>query len=72
MPYVILEGRDRPGGRVLTCPIDGIPVDLGACWIHSYGKQNPLKPYVNNLKIKEAVLDKRKVGRMFLDGEEGK
>lgn len=49
--------------------IDGVPVDLGACWIHSYSKQNPLKKYVSSLKVNQTILTKRSKGRIFMDGE---
>ncbi|MEM7138552.1 MAG: NAD(P)/FAD-dependent oxidoreductase [Myxococcota bacterium] len=31
---VVLEARDRIGGRVWTDDVDGVPVDLGGMWIH--------------------------------------
>lgn len=31
---VVLEARDRLGGRIWTDDVDGVPVDLGAAWIH--------------------------------------
>lgn len=31
---VVVEARDRTGGRVWTYDLDGQPVDLGASWIH--------------------------------------
>lgn len=31
---VVVEARDRTGGRVWTADLDGTPVDLGASWIH--------------------------------------
>ncbi|WP_235666177.1 flavin monoamine oxidase family protein [Mycolicibacterium chitae] len=30
---VVLEGRDRVGGRSLTCTVGGVPVDLGATFV---------------------------------------
>jgi monoamine oxidase len=35
VPCVILEARDRIGGRTQTADLGGWPVDLGASWIHS-------------------------------------
>jgi monoamine oxidase len=32
---VVLEARNRIGGRVLTVDVGGAPVDLGAAWIHT-------------------------------------
>lgn len=31
---VVLEARDRLGGRMHTVDLSGVPVDLGASWIH--------------------------------------
>ena len=32
--HVLLEGRDRIGGRAHTVDLDGVPIDLGCSWIH--------------------------------------
>ncbi|TDR94293.1 flavin monoamine oxidase family protein [Enterovirga rhinocerotis] len=37
----VLEARDRVGGRAVTVPIAGQPIDLGAHWLHA-GDVNPL------------------------------
>jgi monoamine oxidase len=37
----VLEARDRIGGRAVTVPLKGHPVDLGAHWLHD-GPVNPL------------------------------
>ena len=34
VPYVVLEARDRIGGRLHTVDLAGVPVDLGGSWIH--------------------------------------
>ena len=41
---VLLEARGRIGGRTLTSTALGVPVDLGASWIHHYGSANPVVP----------------------------
>jgi len=52
----ILEGRDRVGGRLLTdydtfsADGKGIPVDLGASWIHGIDK-NPLANFAREFGI---------------------
>jgi monoamine oxidase len=33
--HVVLEGRDRIGGRAHTVDLAGVPVDLGCSWIHA-------------------------------------
>jgi monoamine oxidase len=38
---VVLEARDRVGGRAVTVSLRGHPVDLGAHWLHA-GPINPL------------------------------
>jgi monoamine oxidase len=45
---VVVEARDRIGGRTWTHAIGGAPVDLGGSWIHGpFG--NPLAEYVAGL-----------------------
>jgi len=36
IPFLILEARNRIGGRVHCEIVDGIAIDVGACWVHSY------------------------------------
>jgi phytoene dehydrogenase-like protein len=38
----VLEGRNRIGGRVWTDVIDGVPMDVGAGWIHGPDGGNPI------------------------------
>jgi monoamine oxidase len=38
--FAVLEARDRVGGRAVTVDIGGMPLDLGAHWLHS-GDRNP-------------------------------
>jgi monoamine oxidase len=47
---VVLEGRDRIGGRTHTVDLAGASVDLGGSWIHD-GAGSPLLPYVDVLGI---------------------
>ncbi len=47
---VVLEGRDRIGGRIWTDNSLGVPLDLGAAWIHKVNG-NPLSPIVKQLGI---------------------
>ena len=47
--HVVLEGRDRIGGRAHTVDLDGVPVDLGCSWIHESDRQpddhaSPIRP----------------------------
>lgn len=47
---VVLEARDRVGGRMLTDRSRGFPVDLGASWIHGI-EHSPLWDLVRTLRI---------------------
>ena len=38
---VVLEARDRIGGRIWTSQELGVPADLGASWIHGF-ENNPI------------------------------
>lgn len=46
----LLEGRDRPGGRVYTANLAGYPVDLGASAIHGAGG-NPVSKLARKFRI---------------------
>ncbi|PHT75764.1 Polyamine oxidase 3 [Capsicum annuum] len=48
---VVLESRDRIGGRVHTDYSLGFPVDLGASWLHGVCKENPLAPLIGRLGL---------------------
>lgn len=53
---LILEARDRVGGRIWTVDTLGFPIDLGAAWIH--GKEgNPLCALADSDKIECLVTD---------------
>jgi monoamine oxidase len=41
--FLLLEARDRTGGRAVTADFNTHPVDLGAHWIHA-GSINPVVP----------------------------
>ena len=54
---VLLEARDRVGGRIWTSSIgDGIPVELGATWIHGV-RGNPISDIVERNRIATAETD---------------
>lgn len=44
---VVLEARDRIGGRVWTDDVGGVPVDLGGMWIHG-AEGNPAACILNH------------------------
>ncbi|KAM7497494.1 hypothetical protein LguiA_021908 [Lonicera macranthoides] len=48
---VLLESRDRVGGRVHTDYSFGFPIDLGASWLHGVCKENPLAPLIGKLGL---------------------
>src|SRR5204862_8083393 len=45
---LVLEARDRIGGRVNTIEPAGFPLDRGAEWLHS-ADRNPLSPIAKQL-----------------------
>lgn len=51
LKVVVLESRDRIGGRVYTDYSFGFPVDMGASWLHGVCKDNPLAPVIGKLKL---------------------
>ncbi|XP_011100368.1 probable polyamine oxidase 2 [Sesamum indicum] len=48
---MLLESRDRIGGRVHTDYSFGFPVDLGASWLHGVSNQNPLATVIGRLGL---------------------
>ncbi|KAB8097003.1 hypothetical protein EE612_025636, partial [Oryza sativa] len=48
---VLLESRDRIGGRIHTDYSFGFPVDLGASWLHGVCEENPLAPIIGRLGL---------------------
>jgi monoamine oxidase len=55
---VVLEARQRAGGRVMTDRSAGFPVDLGPSWLHG-GPKNPLKAVADGARIDTRVTDYR-------------
>ncbi|CAF1195538.1 unnamed protein product [Adineta ricciae] len=57
VPFVVLEARNRIGGRVCTDreTFSPYPVDLGASWIHLYGPKNPMYSFYQQLKHTKLV-----------------
>ncbi|MEO1432414.1 MAG: NAD(P)/FAD-dependent oxidoreductase [Cyanobacteria bacterium J06633_8] len=53
---IILEARDCIGGRVRTIHDFGVPVDLGAVWLHG-GPGNPLKKIAQEISLERRVSD---------------
>jgi monoamine oxidase len=45
---LVIEARERPGGRAWTVEADGIPMDLGCEWLHS-ADRNVLAPLAKQL-----------------------
>jgi len=39
---VVLEARERVGGRIWTSRATGVPIDMGASWIHGASDDNPI------------------------------
>lgn len=48
---ILLESRDRIGGRVCTDYSFGFPVDMGASWLHGVCDENPLAHVIGRLGL---------------------
>lgn len=48
---LLLESRDRIGGRILTDYSFGCPIDMGASWLHGVCNENPLAPLIRRLGL---------------------
>ena len=74
--HVVLEGRDRIGGRAHTIDLGGNPVDLGCSWIHG-PIGNPMSAFAEQAGIARMNADIEldapiiRFFDAFLDGEVG-
>jgi monoamine oxidase len=68
LSVTVLEARDRIGGRTVTVPFKGHPLDLGAHWLHS-GPINPLVKLGRERRepLRRAPLE----GHFFVRGKPG-
>ncbi|KAL6959702.1 putative polyamine oxidase 4 [Sarracenia purpurea var. burkii] len=48
---LVLESRDRVGGRIHTDYSFGCPIDMGASWLHGVCNENPLAPLIRCLGL---------------------
>ncbi len=53
---IVIEARDRLGGRIHTDTSLGVPIDLGASWIHGVD-DNPVAELAASLDIEWSVTD---------------
>jgi len=65
----VVEGRNRLGGRVHTDTTLGVPVELGAGWIHG-DDGNPLTELAERFGLDRAVTDLENIEIYDADGEE--
>mmetsp|Transcript_9423 Transcript_9423/g.14904 ORF Transcript_9423/g.14904 Transcript_9423/m.14904 type:complete len:519 (-) Transcript_9423:30-1586(-) len=69
---VVLEARDRIGGRAHTIDDFGYPVDLGGQWIHGSCEDNPLFLFAMKTgQIGHKSLDPNALGRRYVDPKSG-
>jgi monoamine oxidase len=72
---VVVEGRDRIGGRIHTDRSWAVPVELGANWVHGVD-ENPLMELVQQLHLKTLMTDYEEhwlyntKGKLVKDGEQ--
>ncbi|GMI74036.1 polyamine oxidase 4 [Hibiscus trionum] len=52
LKVILLESRQRLGGRIHTDYTFGCPVDMGASWLHGVCNENPLAPLICSLGLK--------------------
>lgn len=53
---IVVEARDRIGGRILTDRSWGVPVELGAAWVHGL-RGNPLVPLAGQAGLRLVPCD---------------
>jgi len=67
---IILEARDCIGGRIRTIHDFGVPVDLGAAWLHG-GPGNPLKKIAQEIPVAIRVSDYSNLAFCGVQSENG-
>ena len=65
---VVLEARDRIGGRIHTVDTLGVPIDLGGAWIHGSGG-SPLTAVAREIGAETVVTDYNSLILYGADGE---
>ncbi|MEN9272309.1 MAG: FAD-dependent oxidoreductase, partial [Gloeomargarita sp. DG_1_5_bins_55] len=54
---LVLEGRHRIGGRIWTDRSLGMPMDMGASWIHGPDGNNPITPLAHQARAQTFMTD---------------
>ncbi len=71
--FVVLEARDRLGGRAWTRIVEGLPIDVGCGWLHS-GDRNPWTAIAeaSGFAVDRAMppWGRQTAGRTFTDDEQ--
>ena len=52
LDVVVLEARDRLGGRVHSVDVDGVDVELGAQWVHDDAASHPARKFCERANLK--------------------
>ena len=47
--HIMLESRDRIGGRIFSQDLDGVSVDMGAMAVHHPFENNPIKKIMDQI-----------------------
>ena len=51
LPHLMLEARDRIGGRIQSGTFENMTVDLGASFVHKPNKTNPIVDIMRELNL---------------------
>ena len=65
---IVLEARNRIGGRVWTDRSLGLPADMGASWIHGPSKKNPIRKIADQINASTYRTDDDSVEVYYQDG----
>ncbi|MDQ2654700.1 MAG: FAD-dependent oxidoreductase [Chloroflexota bacterium] len=69
LDVVVLEARNRIGGRIWTDHRWGFPLDLGASWIHGSAPANPIWQLRNELGLRTVPTDWDDLAVYDVDGK---
>lgn len=65
----VLEARSRIGGRIQTDRSWGVPLDLGASWIHGASDANPIWQLRNQYSYQTSITDWEDITIYDVDGD---
>ena len=73
IPYVLLEGSDKLGGRISTVQWQGGTLELGAQWVTGCSSKNPIYQIaIEQLNLQGQIDEQNENGSIMVRSSQGK